>query len=159
MAEATLTVRGLRENIELVRGMEARMKDLRPALEAGSAAIVKFVDDRFRESTDPSGIAWEPLAESTLANRRGTTATILVDTARLRNSIHALATAKGISWGASALYAIHHQLGTVDTPQRRFLPVVLQGGRWILDTEGPAGALWQDIFDTIERYVRTGKLR
>lgn len=156
---ATLTVRGLTEQLDEVRKMEARLKNLTPALEVGASALTKHIDDRFRQQSDPAGIGWEPLADSTLAKRRGTTATILVDTARLRNSIHASATRKGINWGASAEYAGVHQLGGEDIPQRRFLPVLKSGGRWVLDTAGPAGALWDRILRTIETYVRTGKLR
>lgn len=153
-----LAVHGIEERIAELAAMAKRVDTLKPVLEVQAVALVKFIDDRFDTSTDPQGIAWEELAEATLANRRGDDAKILVDTARLRNSIHALASDDGIRWGASVVYAEYHQLGTEHVPERRFLPVKQVGDAWVIDTEGPAGELWRETIDAIERYIRTGKV-
>lgn len=139
--------------------MARRAKDFRPAMEAGGDAMMKFIDDRFRNETDPRGQSWEPLAESTKRQRRQARPGILKKTQRLRESKNYDATRKTFTWGMAADYARPHQTGGEDLPQRAFLPVEKTGGTWRAIEEGPAGRLWDRLRSTIEQYIKTGRLR
>lgn len=59
--------------------------------------------ERFRESKDPDGNTWKPLK-----SRNGK---ILVDSARLRNSIKYKASNNGVEVGTNTIYAATHQFG------------------------------------------------
>lgn len=69
----------------------------------GAAALAEL-QKGFRSSVDPYGSAWLPLKR-----RKGKP---LLDTARMRNSYSASATATGFRIGTSTAYAPHHQYGT-----------------------------------------------
>lgn len=160
MTAVALEIRGLAEAIAQVRGVEDRMQRLEPAMRVVAALITRHIDDRFATSTDPSGSPWAPLADSTLRSRRGSTATILVDTARLRNSNHAEPTNDSVLFGTNVAYGTFHQAPGEDSPipERRFLPVVEIGGEWVLDASGPAGELWERAARVIEQYVLDGRI-
>lgn len=129
--------------------MVARVKSLRPAMEAGALDIKKLVDDAFYKSIDPNtGASWQPLAESTIKRRRQGSSKPLVDTGRLRGSISTKAFDKSIVYGTNVVYAGPHQKGTRKIPQRRFLPTDFSAG--------PAALTAQKIVRRILNYITKG---
>ena len=137
--------------------MVARVKSLKPAMEAGALDIKKLVDDAFYKSIDPNtGVAWKPLQESTTDRRRQGPGPAsrkrihkpLVDTGRLRGSIATKAFDKSITYGTNVEYAGPHQFGTKKIPQRRFLPTDF--------STGPAAVTAQKIIRRILNYIIKG---
>jgi len=96
----------------------------------------------FRESKDPTtGAAWAPLAPSTIKQRKGKRAQILVDTSGLRRSIVSKITGRNkIAVGTAKKYGVFHQFGTKNMVPRPFLGFDKRGEkqieeimkRWIL---------------------------
>jgi phage gpG-like protein len=84
---------------------------------------------------------------------------ILIDTGRLRNSCHAWAEGMIIKFGSDASYFLCHQTGTHWLPERRIMPVVLTAGKWMLDTDGAAGRLWENIRNKIKALFNDGSVR
>lgn len=98
------------------------MADPSPAMRMIAEEIRGEVDLAFRESRTPSGEAWTPLLQETVAKRRGTTAQPLRDTGRLATSVM---TAHGLDHatvGTNVDYAGFHQHGTRHIPARPFMP-------------------------------------
>jgi phage virion morphogenesis protein len=158
----SLKVNGLLETRKALADMAERTRDLTPAMQAGAEAIKKFVDDRFHTSTDPLGRPWKALAAKTVSRRRRGSRKPLVDTARLRNSVHADPTDETIRWGTNVEYAGTHQLGSKarNIPARSFLPVVKTGSNTFAVIEaGPAGKMWERVRGYIESYIATGKVK
>lgn len=155
---ARLTVRGLSRRRSELEVIARRAKDFRPAMEAGGDAMMTFIDDRFRSETAPSGESWPDFDPATLRQRRQGNPKLLTKTGRLRNSRNYDATPKTLRWGMSASYALPHQTGGEDLPQRAFAPVEKTGGTWRAIQSGPAGRLWDRITDGIIRYIKTGRV-
>lgn len=74
------------------------------------------------------GAKWAPLRFSTIV-RKGST-TVLVDTARMRNTILSASTANSVTLSAAAPYAKYHQSGTRRMPQRKVLDITTQDEVW-----------------------------
>lgn len=157
--DVSLSVRGLRENIRAIEDMEKRLGNLEPAWTVAAQLMIRFIDDRFATGTDPSGNPWEPLSDATLLSRRGSTATILVDTGRLRNSITAFHDGNTLKFGTNVVYAAVHQLGGEHIPERPFFPVADVGGSWVFIDDGPSAALLEQIGRGVESYVATGRVK
>lgn len=143
--------------------MVARVKSLKPAMEAGALDIKKLVDDAFYKSIDPNtGTAWAPLSPKTLnsfvkdANgkptkrRRNTYGGPLIvkGGSGLRGSIATKAYDKSIVYGTNVIYAGPHQKGAPGIPQRRFLPTDF--------STGPAAVTAQKIIRRILNYITKG---
>lgn len=79
--------------------------DLTPAMRIVSEMLVAAVNDEFE--TGGQG-KWAPLAESTLRQRRGSTAQILVDTGRMAGGIHGEAGADYAEVASDTEYAVFH---------------------------------------------------
>ena len=170
----TIRPKGLDAARRRVNEIADRAQDLTPAMQVAGETMVKFIDDRFRSETDPTGERWKELADSTKARRRKGTGKnrdrahkILTDTARLRRSMHSDAspppfttTSRSFKWGTDVEYAGVHQSGSKDGKlvARSFLPVVISGNRVSLVTTGPAGKLWPRIQKYIASYIATGKV-
>lgn len=127
---------------EVVRGMNQLQRSLNRLADLEVRLITKPIAEqvldstrqRFRDARAPNGQPWTPLADSTVAarrkgrRRRGSTPQILLDTARLRNSISYQVKGLTIEWGTNVRYARIHQLGgragrgrKVNIPARPFL--------------------------------------
>lgn len=144
-----ITAKGITETNKHLQEMVARVKSLKPAMEAGALDIKKLVDDAFYKSIDPNtGTAWQPLAESTIKKRRQGSSKPLIDTGRLRGSIATKAGDKSITYGTNVVYGGPHQFGTKKIPQRRFLPTDF--------STGPASATAQKIVRRILNYITKG---
>ena len=156
-----IEVRGLDEVQSQLSDIAARAEDLSPILEVVVQDIRTAIDDSFNEQSSPSGARWQPLAQSTLDRRKGTSATILVDTGRLRNSIAVSWTRKSISFGTNVAYGGAHQFGYTPRrlPARPFMPVESDGGGGSrLMTGGRASALWEQARADVDHYIRTGEI-
>lgn len=154
----TVTQTGATEAAARLEAMAARLRDLSPVTQVIAADTMTLIDDSLANSRAPDGSAWAPLAASTLAARRGTTATPLVDTGRLRGSIFARGSRTGLAFGTNVEYAAPHQLGNASgrPPKRAFLPVEMLGSAWSLMTSGPAGTHWTRARDAVRRYITEG---
>lgn len=87
-------------------------------------------------------------------------AKILIDTARLRQSITTKVGRSDLTVGTNVVYAGVHQFGSDDgaTPPRPFLPFTSAGGRVVAIEGGPATALWTRIREAVRGYIATGRV-
>jgi phage virion morphogenesis protein len=101
--------------------LSQQLDGLRPLLEDVKGRLLLSVQQNFTAGGRPR--AWTPLARSTLANRRGTSARILRDTGRLQNSITGRIENRSVIVGSNVLYARVHQEGaTLQIPEVRARP-------------------------------------
>lgn len=154
----TVTQTGLREATTSLEAIAARLRDLTPVTSVVAADTATLIDDSFAQSREPSGLAFAPLKPATVAARRGSVATPLIDTGRLRSSIFARGQRTGVQFGTNVRYARPHQLGTSRIPRRAFLPVEASGSGFALTTTGPAGAHWDRARRSISHFIRTGEV-
>jgi phage gpG-like protein len=109
MVHALTTVRFEADFSEVKASLESMglmfMDPPEGALKAAAEELVSGVIEEFQTA---GGGDWEPLAESTLAKRRGTEAQILVDTARFRNSIEPLVENGEAAAVTDVEYAVYH---------------------------------------------------
>ena len=113
--------------------VEKRLAALREQAQDFSAPLAEFalwkerqLKNNFSKQIDPDGNPWEPLADSTLDDkrRRGAPLDILTDTATLKSGIEAMPATRdeaGVASTAGAEYGILHQKGTQRLPQRRYM--------------------------------------
>ncbi len=102
---------------DVARRLEQMAKaglDLSPVMAVVAEQLVADVHDKF----DQEGPGWAPLAPSTLASRRGTTAQILQDTGRFAGSIHGTSGSDYAEASTDVGYAIYHVTGTAKMPRR-----------------------------------------
>lgn len=95
--------------------LQRRLGDLSKPMAAIGQTLVTEADLAFRRERSPWGEPWEPLARSTIRQRRrGKRARdpkILQDTGRLRASISYRASATEVQVGTNVVYAAIHQFG------------------------------------------------
>lgn len=119
-----------------IAALGQRARNLRPLFAAIGDDIVAASLLGFKDSRDPYGQPWKPLAPATIARRRKGSSTPLLDTGRLRNSItrRVLAGGNGVEIGSNVIYAAIHNFGgragrghkTV-IPQRAFVATAERG--------------------------------
>jgi phage gpG-like protein len=80
-------------------------RDLTPAMKIVAEQLVAGVNDEFQTAGHGS---WEPLAESTIAKRRGSVAQILMDTGRFAASVQASHGADFAEASTDVFYAVFH---------------------------------------------------
>lgn len=102
----------------------------RRSINAALADVVRESTlERFRQGRDPEGRRWK--ASIRAANEGGRT---LVQTAQLRNSIHARSDASGLAVGTNVKHAATHQFGEPGRTIRARRKNVLRfrvNGRWV----------------------------
>lgn len=112
------------------RDMKRLMRKLdkpKPFFEEAKGLMARDVNEHFKKEEGEKG-KWEPLDPKTLLGRRGTTAKILQDTGRLKQSV----ISSGIATNDYAVvgtnlesngfpYPVVHQMGGKNIPQRKFL--------------------------------------
>lgn len=92
--------------------MESDKVRSRVAKAMGEAAL-KQLNDGFRNSVDPYGAKWAPLARNRARNaKKGGVSKPLLDTGRLRRSFALRTTPEGFSLWTKTKYAPYHQYGT-----------------------------------------------
>lgn len=114
-AGALSELRQLEDNLHRLSGVPSRVAS------DGAERIDALIEDQFDAGTDPYGVAWEALAESTLD--KGRFPPPLTDTTALRSTrdVSPMAGA-GISITFDEGYAGFHQGGTRNMPERMILP-------------------------------------
>jgi phage gpG-like protein len=125
----TIEVDDARIQVKMVR-MSRSLKDLKPAMRSIGQDIVENIRLGFRDSTDPWGARWKPLAQKTIENRRNKSDKPLVDTGVMRNSINPRAAKKSVRIGlkdSQSHKGFTHQFGGKykgrRVPPRPFLPI------------------------------------
>lgn len=114
--------------LQRLGSISQRLGGLRPLLEDVKGRMLASVQQNFTAGGRPR--AWTPLARSTLANRRGSSARILRDTGRLQNSITGRIEALSVIVGTNVVYGrIHQQGGTIRIPEVR--PRRARALRWV----------------------------
>lgn len=107
--------------LQTLGSLSQQLDGLRPLLEDVKGRLLLSVQQNFTAGGRPRN--WTPLAASTLANRRGTSARILRDTGRLQNSITGRIENRRVIVGTNVVYArIHQEGGTVRVPEIRARP-------------------------------------
>ena len=91
--------------------LRARLGNLQPVMASIGQRLVTQADLSFRGERDPWGAAWQRLSQSTLRQRRGTSAKILRDTGHLAGSFSYRASADQVVVGTNVIYATIHQFG------------------------------------------------
>ena len=127
-----------------------RLNDPTPVLKRIGRYVTELSKQSFRDSRDPTtGTPWAALSPATIARRRGNRAQILVDTGRLRKSIHSLITGKrSVAIGTNVKYGAVHQFGSgggiggAEITARPFLGIDNRGER--------------EIVNIVIRYIATG---
>lgn len=125
--------------IAALKGLQARLGRLRPAMDEIGQALTTSTYDRFLNARDPEGRDWPGLSEAT-KDRRGQDAEPLRDRGHLFDSITWRVGAAEVAVGSQRKYARIQQLGgqagrgrKVTIPARRYLGVSDDDRREIAD--------------------------
>jgi phage virion morphogenesis protein len=97
----------------------------------------------WKQSKDPMGAPWKPLAQRTIKAKlkKNGNIVMLKDTGKLRNSLNSYTTKNKAIIGYSAKYAKYHQFGTIAMPPRKILPETLED----IDTDRIKGILQDEL--------------
>lgn len=98
-----------RQILVTINHLQARVADLSPAMRAIAGMLESRTAENFAKQSGPLG-KW-PALKKAPRNKRRTIAQILVDTARLKNSVTARHGADFAEVGSNVIYAAIHQLG------------------------------------------------
>ena len=100
--------------------VQARARDLSPALKRGQLVMFDSVDKNFQQSGRP---AWSPLRPATVKRKMqlGYSLKALIRTGRLKSSIAGEVTRNSLRIGTAVFYGKFHQLGTKKMAARPFL--------------------------------------
>ena len=111
--------------------LSAKMKNMTPAMKTIGQVIRTSIQKNFEQGGRPQG--WIRLSPATQKKRKGSK--ILVDTARLKNSIKIQASSDRVVVGTNVVYAAIHHFGgqagrgrKVTIPARPFM--LIQGEDW-----------------------------
>lgn len=104
-------------------GLQAMGADLRPLLEDVGLELETSAVERFDTNVAPDGVAWPPSIR--VREKGGRT---LVETARLRDSIHYRVEDDAVEVGSNVLYAGVHQVGATITAKGEALHFQLATG-------------------------------
>lgn len=100
--------------------LASKLRNLEPLFKAIADFAVSTVTLQFHQGLDPYTAPWAALSPETVA-RKGSTSP-LVDTGHMMGSISGIGDATSAFVGVGVEYAVHHQYGTADIPQRQILP-------------------------------------
>lgn len=132
-----------------------RLNNPTPALKRVGRYVTELSKQSFRDARDPTTDApWAALSPATIARRRGNRAQILVDTGRLKKSIHSIITGKrSVAIGTNVVYGAVHQFGSGVTSSRSGGTSITVVARPFLgiDSRGE-----REVVDIVTRYIATG---
>lgn len=173
-------IKGLDEMSAQIDAMRERVEDIEPVMKGRASAFETMIaKDVFASEVSPAGTGWPDLADSTKDRRRKPDAPmkILQDTGRLKKSVFARATARGMVFGVSDLEgkANAHLFGVdkmvtaksrktglagasyrMRIPARPYLPVDRDGSP---DFSTGAALKWYErLRDRLKRWVEQGTL-
>lgn len=124
-------IQGLGRLLRRVEKLATDARHVEAPLKAAGAVMLSSVEQNFREGGRPQ--RWQGLADSTLGRRRRGRGRggprVLIDTARLKNSMSYRLVQGGIEVGTNVIYARRHHFGyeggegrgRSETPARPFL--------------------------------------
>ena len=135
--------------VNLIDNPQALLVDIGQQLEAN-------IRLRFTTKTDPSGRAWQPLAESTRAAyekkyKGKVPGSLLMRSGFMLNTLASNASSSALEVGFSAPYAIFHVTGTSRMPRRDslFASIAANGSSGTLGAQDEA-----DILEIVEDHLR-----
>lgn len=103
MAYARVSVRGIREAMGKCEKAQARLKDLRPAMQWSAEEVARFAAERFSTQTDGYGRPWKPLEPESVRGRAP--GPMLQQSRGLLGSNFAVANPRGLTYGNRAPHA------------------------------------------------------
>lgn len=102
--------------------IQAKLKNLKPALSGIGMELEAAVSGRFESKTDPAGRAWDPWAPSTEASYPDDgNGTLLDRYGDMLDSLSWSATKDSVTIGFGQPYAAFHEWGTKAMPRRGLL--------------------------------------
>lgn len=141
------------------------MTNTRPLMHAIGVGLAGSTHQRFVSQSSPDGHSWTALNPAYAAEKRNIR--ILTESGRLRDSIHASASADEVRVGTNVIYAAAHQFGAVITPKSASHLVFRMGGRLIMAdsitlparpflgiSSSDETMIAETVFDFFERYSR-----
>jgi phage virion morphogenesis protein len=126
------------ETVDLIEGLEDRLTDLTPAMNAVGEYMLAKTRDRFDDEVDPDGRRWQVLAPRTVESKqrrktkpgkrarvRAGASNILKESFLLRDTIAYQADSTSVRVGTPQEYGVFHQSDEPRSkiPQRKFLGV------------------------------------
>ena len=135
----------------------AALENPEPLLRTIGETIRVNVAGRLASNTDPTGAPWAPLAEATLARKKGRGST-LVDSGDMRRSLTYNLGSDYVEIGFGEPYAQYHETGTERMPRRGLLLADIG-----FSDDGDVSASLgegdrQDILDDVFAYLRSAGL-
>jgi phage virion morphogenesis protein len=109
---------------EAFQALAQRTADLRPALRSIGEYLLLETRDRYDAGVDPQGRPWAPLAAATIAQKqrdRTPFQKVLLRYGTLRETLTYEVTGQTLAVGSPQAYAVYHQFGTKNMPQRQIL--------------------------------------
>lgn len=135
----------------------AALENPAPLLRTIGETVRVNVAGRLSSKTDPSGAPWAPLAEATLARKKGQGST-LIDSGDMQRSLTYNVGSDFVEIGFGEPYAQYHETGTTRMPRRG----LLLGAVGFSDEGDASGSLGegdrQDILDDVFAYLRSAGL-
>ena len=123
-AEFEIRVEGMREVEAQMAVLFARTGDLLPLMEGIGEALTASTRRRFEAGAGPDGKPWKPSLRAQLEGGQ-----TLLESGRLRDSVHAEIEPDRVMVGSDLIYAAVHQLGATIRPvQASALRFELPGG-------------------------------
>lgn len=125
------SIRGFESLMRRVKQLEKNVRDTERPLKAAGVYMLGSIERNFQAQGRPD--KWTDLSDETLASRRKGRgkgkAQILIDTARLKNSMSTRLTGEGVEIGTNVIYAPRQHFGyeggdgrgQAETPARPFL--------------------------------------
>jgi phage gpG-like protein len=170
MVKADVKIKGLPGLGARIRQLQSRCRNQDPQLAVEAEYWYTTIDDGFKMAVSPEGIAWQMIADSTLAGRtrKGYGSMPLVARGDGRNSIVIRVDRNDIIFGIApqADYMKYHQFGggyggaarKAKYPPRPFLPF---GGTWDAPVHmgGKAAQKMAAMRKRIVKYIQTGKVQ
>lgn len=145
---------GLKEAISSLDKLRNLDESLVKPLKNTAEDITTVAKLAIKESIDPSGIGYAPLAESTVKRKKSKYGnkswTILVDEGQMRRSLLGRAIKRGVEFGAGVPYLIYHQQGTRKMARRAVFPLTIELG---METKGEGGKMWAKFIERIKNLI------
>jgi hypothetical protein len=114
-----IKVTGLREAIAEARGLAGRFRDARPWTQQAATKMRAASRTAISSATEPDGTPWEPLANATLKQKKGTQQG--VESGRTLGSLEAYWDSTSALMRAPTPLGVWINSGTFDMPERRFV--------------------------------------
>jgi len=133
--------------LEFLHGLRHKIDDMTPVMDSIGAEMETRVSSRFETQTDPTGIAWAPWADSTIASYPEDGNGRLLDRyGDMLASLSHQADTSSVTYGFGMPYAAYHEFGTEMMPRRGTLTADPEAGTL---SDGDEAA----VLDLLSRYL------